>query len=775
LTAELTEQFAEIERQRGEWTTRVQQLEVERSQVLAARAEVEAERSALADEHAEFEEERSEWRARQQTSDTETEELLAELRRQQEQLAASLHQRAQAESELLAARRELQEERRRFAEQSHEWLRERESKWDELAERRRKLDQDFCSLESEHRRVGDLAAALDGECAALRRERESVHTERNRLASDRAAFEASRAVRASLSGGSVEATAWIEELEERHRSAIAEQQRIEQLERDLYAAQRALESDRQLFAAQQAQWEHDREQQYGRLETQSRAVQTEHETVMQLQATLQQELAAAALEREQLRAAAPGQRTAEYTSHDSSRDVTQPHATHDDELVDRPAVAALSPAAAQHAASKWEEWEHAPRQAAAMAPQLAASSVQASPAESTFRPDANDSSSPDNLEFTDEWGGFELSQLLPEADRQRLEATADAAPTDAASETGVPSADSEKPIVDSVNTLRAELARLFNLPEDFCDKPEGAEQPSQPVVETKPQVTVEQLIANVPKEELAPAAIPAEAQEDIAVLRSRIQTLLETPIAEGQPGEMPGVESEPITEAMTGAPLHSAPVDDSIASYMERLLARTRQGSSQQHETVSEAYGGSNTRSAVNESPVFSDEPPAADTGDFEDLAEENESENQLHLAAAPTHHQDKHVARERLDAFREVANLSARSALAKHGWRVMRAEIAIHGVLTAASAAGAVVFCYPPFWHGVVHWPRAVACLIASGWTLRRCLLAIRLLRQCVATEARFSSMRSGQTLPEISGGDPAVSADLPADLESVLPSQDE
>ena len=68
------------------------------------------------------------------------------------------------------------------------------------------------------------------------------------------------------------------------------------------------------------------------------------------------------------------------------------------------------------------------------------------------------------------------------------------------------------------------------------------------------------------------------------------------------------------------------------------------------------------------------------------------------------------------LDSMREVANLSARAAIAKCNWKRMRMQVAFTSGITACSLATTVVLLSSPLWASVSYFKYG---LISAGLTL--------------------------------------------------------
>lgn len=91
---------------------------------------------------------------------------------------------------------------------------------------------------------------------------------------------------------------------------------------------------------------------------------------------------------------------------------------------------------------------------------------------------------------------------------------------------------------------------------------------------------------------------------------------------------------------------------------------------------------------------------------------------------AEPKHKQNKQEVRENLQSFRQVAHLSARSALAKYSHHQLRNATIAKGVLFGISAVSTGVFLMDPLWGNTFQLWKAGACFLAtvlSGMETRR------------------------------------------------------
>jgi hypothetical protein len=85
------------------------------------------------------------------------------------------------------------------------------------------------------------------------------------------------------------------------------------------------------------------------------------------------------------------------------------------------------------------------------------------------------------------------------------------------------------------------------------------------------------------------------------------------------------------------------------------------------------------------------------------------------HLMAEPKHKQDKQAVRENLQSFRQVAHLSARSALAKHSLRQLRNATIAKGVLLFAAVIATISFLIEPLWGHQLHVWKCAGCALAA------------------------------------------------------------
>jgi len=231
---------------------------------------------------------------------------------------------------------------------------------------------------------------------------------------------------------------------------------------------------------------------------------------------------------------------------------------------------------------------------------------------------------------------------------------------------------------------------------------ESPEPPETPVAE-QPGWVAEVLRA-------APAeATPSDESGD--GLRSQLARLFDIPAeslrhAQENPssGEFPAAADGP-AEASVAVAVSTAEAagdkgrpEDSVEIFMARLLARSR------GEEVSE--------SAVTPVPVTTPSIPSTPSSE---LTPEAVAADRSHLMAEPKHKQDKQAVRENLLSFREVAQLSARSALARHSLEQLRNATIAKGVLLGCSALATLAFGIEPLWTGQLQLWKGIACSLAT------------------------------------------------------------
>ncbi len=129
--------------------------------------------------------------------------------------------------------------------------------------------------------------------------------------------------------------------------------------------------------------------------------------------------------------------------------------------------------------------------------------------------------------------------------------------------------------------------------------------------------------------------------------------------------------------------------DDSIAAYMERLLARNRQGagSGTEFQSVATPSPQPSPQPRPQPTPLVSQAPPGGQqpTAQFSEI-DASETAAPLTEPPQPRHQQDKEAARANLNSLREVANMSARTAIATHTGKQLRGKVLLKCLLAGSS-----------------------------------------------------------------------------------------
>jgi hypothetical protein len=712
LTAELTAQFAEVDARRAELSQRATALENDRAALEVARARLDADSQMLSDE-------RRRWDDARHAIDADTAALRDDLRRQEGQFAAAVHDRAQSQAEFLAARKELQNERRLFAEQQAAWLTEREALWNELSARRRQLEQDAGALERQHLEMGRLIVALEqelsgvgGECEDLRTERMRLQAERDALAETRAELSAAQSnYDESRQNFDAESSDWQEQLRQEQAQLVADRQQYEQSHAELLTAHQELQRERRRFAEERESWIQERDAEceelaavQQQLDDQLAAAETQHAELDRLRETLEREFAAVAEEREQLRLQ---RQQREQQPPPADRPVT-------------PVDVAEAPVASVADESPPPDVD--PSNAA---PPV--SDVAAIAAETTGPPAPSQVEVPSAVEqpVADSAVTVSLSDALEEPSSvwSAVETPA------SASEDHTPRAavEAERPIDDSVNSLRAELARLFNLPEESI----AAQETEAGMFRER----AHELAAETADYQASAGPSAEESDEDVSQWRETLKSLYEpsaklaAAVTDASSAPVPAPDAPPPDDPPALPPRE----EETIASYMDQLLARVKKATlpagAQTPEPLPRTSEEVWFRSAVDRR-IEAASLDAADSTDDSPAAEAPDPLDFSHLEAGPAHVQDKDDVRAKLDSFREVANLSARTALKKHGWRTLRSEVFLHAVMISTSLAGAAAYFGGPAWGGPVQWLPGTACVIVAGWSFRQWFLSLARLR---------------------------------------------
>ena len=172
---------------------------------------------------------------------------------------------------------------------------------------------------------------------------------------------------------------------------------------------------------------------------------------------------------------------------------------------------------------------------------------------------------------------------------------------------------------------------------------------------------------------------------------------------------------------------------DSIAEYMKKLLERSRGGKSENtnsQESASPQPSASPSKPIQHDTslvPGSPEEPPAVPAN--LSMEEKLEAFNK-----APTHTQDKDAVRDAINSFRDVANYSARMAIARHSKKHQRTDFMFKGVLTGVCVLTTIIIFAESIWGvnrlGVMKWAALAVSIASIAQFLRACHDSNKLFR---------------------------------------------
>lgn len=272
---------------------------------------------------------------------------------------------------------------------------------------------------------------------------------------------------------------------------------------------------------------------------------------------------------------------------------------------------------------------------------------------------------PDETDIEDTWreedGEFSPSDALA-----TLEETS-ASEVESADESE-PAADSSDSPENRVQELRAQLAQMFDLPEDA-----SADSEASPISAAAPQESLWEttVVSESDADDDDPPAPGVPHLEAAQETASRVSSDASTQEETQSEANDESTEPDSAESHETASSEEEADADDpnSIDAYMQQLLARNRQM----------------TGAPATPEPVSRPEPAKETSSNTEAESPKNEDkkDGQNWLTEGPKHRQDREAVRASLTTLREVANQSARSAVAHAGRTQLRREIL---TLTAAS-----------------------------------------------------------------------------------------
>ncbi|MBT6487248.1 MAG: hypothetical protein HOK71_21575, partial [Planctomycetaceae bacterium] len=244
----------------------------------------------------------------------------------------------------------------------------------------------------------------------------------------------------------------------------------------------------------------------------------------------------------------------------------------------------------------------------------------------------------------------------------------------------------------------------------------------------------------------SPAQQPPADEECDGLLTSMMDSLTaETPEEKAEAGdsqlteavqsESPAIDSAEISitpnetadseESADSATEGESGKDDSISTYMEELLARSRKSSGATAPVAKQPEA-----QPVNECHETQPVDPQ-ESATIEGNATERPPRNIPLGEIAPAHSLDKDATRADMRSLRELANLSARTALATHATKEMRGKMFVSSLLTVvAFTVAAVLFTgklWGPMSYEATGWAAALVGVIMAAELMRSTLLVHR------------------------------------------------
>ena len=252
-------------------------------------------------------------------------------------------------------------------------------------------------------------------------------------------------------------------------------------------------------------------------------------------------------------------------------------------------------------------------------------------------------------------------------------------------------------ICDGLNRLNGEVASESALAQEDGNSSDGSAEFSL-------------ADSNAGESKKEPEPEVADAEEDAWTRRLRELSAVAN-AAEASRAPAPVVPASVAIKEQSG---ESSETDEfSIEAQLARLLGKPLTSSGEARPASHPASSRTTTNDERDEAPNPS-------------LATHSEPVDRSHLAAEPTHRQNKDSAREEMKSFRAVAQSSARSALARHSSKGLRSSMNFAAGLSVVSAAAAAWFVSSwltnqgtPIWYGIAC---SVAAIVSIGQLARIC-----------------------------------------------------
>lgn len=679
---ELQQGQEDLSRSRSELKQERQQVEEAHARIESQRAELDQRRDALDARAADVEGRDSLVREASERLQAERSEL--ELQRQQLQAEeARLQQQADAlalreselrdrQSKLDSDREQLARDQDEFAQQQADWRAEKE----QIADARSALDESRRDFQSECQRIDAARAELvqlrsDLEVSradsglvrrAMESEREQLEAARHQIAAERTALEArirdwewqqadlrERALHSEQLAAERQRLAEDQSALERQRASLTgERQALDNLRAGVDADREELQAARTRWEAQQAEWTADARQldaERGLLALERQRLQAERERVEALRFPEASPVDAPQPER----IAAPVPPLS-----------PEPLEPSPDELFTLDDL----PAAEEGTEYRADDWIADDLDRLHVPPDESLTSV-SEPEAWGAPPPEEPLAEADAFVVVDE-----LPHLITSEVSLDEECAVPGEPGPALSDqpdpeaTGAEASDTE--VAPAVRALRSQLAELFG-------------------ISSQTAFGHSQLEREEPAEDLSPTEMPAESVADEPLAEDAVEEPTACEAALPEEGPLAETDASVADEVEPSAPPSPAATEghgDSISAYMERLLARSRTSAANSALPAPEPERRRRPAAENDETASAPPPPPAPPP---------------LEMPSAPPKSiapEERVALRANIDSFRELANASARSAVAKHESKKLRTMVQIK-VALAIIAGGLTVLLF--------------------------------------------------------------------------------
>ncbi len=260
----------------------------------------------------------------------------------------------------------------------------------------------------------------------------------------------------------------------------------------------------------------------------------------------------------------------------------------------------------------------------------------------------------------------------------------------------------------TISSLRVQLAQMFDLPmqhprtAEFDAPVEIADDSANEESSQDDHDYMELTLA--PTADGAASELPPETPSSVETeLNSIVPTDAERAADDDSSSSVQQSGSDSTPEAVK-----DSEADDSVETYMARLLSRTRGGAEVSAcEVTSLTAAAAAAAETSRQRDASNGESPVRETT-FDPA-------DRSHLTAEPKHKQDRQAARDDLQSFRQVAHQSARSALARHTTKNLLSAVVAKSLLLGVSTLATTAFLGAPFVGMPTQLWKGLACSLAS------------------------------------------------------------